>query len=245
VYGKKVPNLFRFLSNETKVQVVAVELTDRDEALSQLKLYLLRAQEQMKKYVDQSRRDVRFEVGDWVFLKLRPHRQHSVIRRIHQKLAARFYGPFKIIEKVGEVAYRLQLPDYSKIHPVFHVSLLKKAVGDYEVHGTLPKDLEITAEDEHYPERVLGAGVTRKDGLEIPQSLIKWRGRTMDDVTWEDNEVLLGQFPDFILEDKDVVMEGEIDRDGEISNDVGLDVRTKPKIWRVYSRKNKKGDVVK
>jgi hypothetical protein len=245
VYGRRPPNLLRFLSNETKVQAVAVELTDRDEALSQLKLHLLRAQEQMKKYADQSRRDVNFEVGDWVFLKLRPHRQHSVIRRIHQKLAARFYGPFKIIEKVGEVAYRLQLPDYSKIHPVFHVSLLKKAVGDYEVHGTLPKDLEITAEDEHYPERVLGARVTRKDGLEIPQSLIKWRGRTMDDVTWEDNEVLLGQFPDFILEDKDVVMEGEIDRDGEISNDVGLDVRTKPKIWRVYSRKNKKGDVVK
>jgi hypothetical protein len=167
VYGKKVPNLFRFLSNETKVQVVAVELTDRDEALSQLKLYLLRAQEQMKKYVDQSRRDVRFEVGDWVFLKLRPHRQHYVIRRIHQKLAARFYGPFKIIEKVGEVAYMLQLPDYSKIHPVFHVSLLKKAVQDYDVHGTLPKDIEMNTEEEHYPKKVLGARITRKD-LEIP-----------------------------------------------------------------------------
>jgi hypothetical protein len=245
VYGRPAPNLLHYLSNETKVQAVALELSDRDEALSQLKMHLLRAQQQMKKYADQSRRDVHFEVGDWVFLKLRPHRQHSVIRRIHQKLAARFYGPFKIIEKVGEVAYKLQLPDYSKIHPVFHVSLLKKAVGDYEVHGTLPKDLEVNAEEEHYPEKVLGARVSRKDGLEVPQSLIKWRGRSMDDVTWEDNEELLGQFPDFILEDKDVVKEGGIDRGGDFSNDVGLDVRTKPKIWRVYSRKNKKGDVVK
>jgi hypothetical protein len=168
-----------------------------------------------------------------------------VIRRIHQKLAARFYGPFKIIEKVGEVAYRLQLPDYSKIHPVFHVSLLKKAVGDYDVHGTLPKDLEVNTEDEHYPEKVLGARLTRKDGSVIPQSLIKWRGRTMDDVTWEDNDILRGQFPDFILEDKDVVKEGEIDRGGAISDDVGLDVRTKPKIIRVYSRRNQKGDVAK
>jgi hypothetical protein len=168
-----------------------------------------------------------------------------VIRRIHQKLAARFYGPFKIIGKVGEVAYRLQLPEYSKIHPVFHVSLLKKAVGDYDVHGTLPKDLEVSTEDEHYPEKVLGARLTRKDGLMIPQSLIKWRGRTMDDVTWEDNDILRGQFPDFILEDKDIVKEGEIDRGGAISDDVGLDVRTKPKIMRVYSRRNKKGDVAK
>jgi hypothetical protein len=47
---------------------------------------------------------------------------------------------------------------------------------------------------------VLGARITRKD-LEIAQSLIKWRGKTMDDVTWEDNDILIGQFPDFILED--------------------------------------------
>jgi hypothetical protein len=67
----------------------------------------------------------------------------------------------------------------------------------------------------------------------------------MDDVTWEDNDILIGQFPDFILEDNDVVMAGGIDRGGAISDDVGLDVRTKPKVMRVYSRRNKKGDVVK
>jgi hypothetical protein len=167
-----------------------------------------------------------------------------VIRRINQKLAARFYGPFRIVEKIGEVAYKLLLPDSSKIHPVFHVSLLKKAVGDYEVQGTLPKELEITAEEDHYPEQVIGSRLITKEGLTVPQSLIKWRGGTLDDVTWEDNDFLQGQFPDFILEDKDVVKEGEIDRGGVISTDVGLEVGPKPRIWRVYSRRKKGGDVV-
>jgi len=204
VYGRQAPNLLRFLSNETKVAAVALELNERDEALSQLKAHLLRAQQQMKKYADMKRRDVKFEVGEWVFLKLRPHRQHSVIKRIHQKLAARFYGPFQIIAKVGEVAYKLKLPDQSKIHPIFHVSLLKKAVGDFDVQEDLPKGLELAAEDDHSPERVLGSRVTVRAGVTVPQSLIQWKHKSVDDVTWEDDDVLRGQFPEFILEDKDV-----------------------------------------
>ncbi|MCI30421.1 hypothetical protein A2U01_0051630, partial [Trifolium medium] len=98
----------------------------------------------MSSYANRKRRDLSFTVGELVFLKLRPHRQQSVIRRINQKLAARFYGPFKILAKVGEVVYKLQLPKSSHIHPVFHVSLLKKAIGNYEVQGELPTDLEVS-----------------------------------------------------------------------------------------------------
>lgn len=68
------------------------------------------AQAQMKKFADKKRHSLKFEVGEWVFLKLRPHEQQSVAKRINQKLAARFYGPFQILVKVGEVAYKLQLP---------------------------------------------------------------------------------------------------------------------------------------
>lgn len=246
VYGRQAPNMLRFLSNETKVAAVALELNERDEALSQLKEHLLRAQQQMKKYADMKRRDVKFEVGEWVFLKLRPHRQHSVIKRINQKLAARFYGPFQIIAKVGEVAYKLKLPDQSKIHPVFHVSLLKKAVGDFDVQGDLPKELELAAEDDHYPERVLGSRVTVREGVTVPQSLIQWKHKSVDDVTWEDDDVLRGQFPEFILEDKDVLKEGGIDRRGannETTEVVGLDYGLNHKTWKVYTRKRKKHDV--
>ena len=70
VYGRHPPSILRFLSNETKVAAVALELSERDEALKQLTSYLQRAQEQMASYANKKRRDVRFQVGEWVFLKL-------------------------------------------------------------------------------------------------------------------------------------------------------------------------------
>ncbi|KAI5426518.1 hypothetical protein KIW84_032089 [Lathyrus oleraceus] len=239
---KHPPSILRFLSNETKVVAVALELNERDEALTQLKSHLQRAQEQMASYADKKRRDVRFQVGEWVLFKLRPHRQQSMVKRINKKLAARFYRPFKVIAKVGEVAYRLQLPDQSRIHPVFHVSLLKKAVGDYQVLGELPKDLELTDDSDVYPEKVMGSRVTMKGGVTVQQSLIKWRHKTWEDVTWEDNAVLQGQFPDFCLEDKAVSMEAGIDR--KMDQVVGLDSGPKPKVWRVYKRSKRIKEII-
>ncbi|MCI15906.1 hypothetical protein A2U01_0037046, partial [Trifolium medium] len=220
VYGRQPPKMLRYLSNETKVAAVALELKERDEALDQLKMHLLKAQQQMSAYANKKRRDLKFEVGEWVFLKLRPHRQQSVVRRINRKLAARFYGPFKIIQKVGEVAYKLQLPDSSKIHPVFHISLLKKAVGNYQILGELPKELDSVAEEEIYPDKVLGSRVTMQEGVPVSQSLIQWKHKSIDDITWEDNDVLRGQFPEFNLEDKVLSEVGGID--GNVDAQVGL-----------------------
>jgi hypothetical protein len=244
VYGRKPPPLLRFLSNETKVDAVALELADRDEALKQLKEHLLRAQEQMARYANQKRKDLCFEVGEWVFLKLRPHRQQSVSRRMNQKLAARFFGPFQIIARVGAVAYKLQLPLGSKIHPVFHTSLLKRAVGNYHVQGELPKDLEISEENEVYPEKVLGSRSIMQGNTRVHQSLIQWKNKTADDVTWEDTEFIRGQFPEFNLEDKVLINEAGVDRN-EVE-DVGLnDFGPKPRVWQFYSRKKAKGIINK
>lgn len=84
-------------------------------------------------------------------LKLPHHRQHLMVKRINQKLSAHFYGPFKILAKTGEVAYRLQLPEQYRIQPVLHVSLLKKAIREYQVQGELPGDIEITDVVDVYP----------------------------------------------------------------------------------------------
>ncbi|CAJ2656973.1 unnamed protein product [Trifolium pratense] len=239
VYGRKPPPLLRFLSNETKVAAVALELSERDEAISQLKLHLIRAQEQMAIYANKKRRDVSFAVGEWVFLKLRPHRQHYVVRRMHQKLAARFYGPFEIIEKVGVVAYKLNLPSESKIHPVFHISLLKRAVGNYQVQGELPKDLEVAEENDVYLEKILGSRTIMQGDTEVQQSLVQWKNKTVEDVTWENNEVLRGQFPQFCLEDKTFSKVEGVDRNE--NKEVGLEAyEPKQRIWQVYTRKRTK-----
>lgn len=89
---------------------------------------LLRAQQRMKAHADKNRTERSFEVGEMVYLKLQPHVQSSVAYRSNHKLSFRFYGPFQIIQKVGPVAYKLALPDTSKIHPVVHVSQLKKHI---------------------------------------------------------------------------------------------------------------------
>ncbi|KAI5436155.1 hypothetical protein KIW84_022565 [Lathyrus oleraceus] len=130
-------------SGETRVEAVAADLVDRDEALRQLKHNLLRAQQQMKKYADKKRRDVSLEVGEWVFLKLRPHRQQTVARRINQKLAPRYFGPYPILARVGAVSYRLKLPESARIHSVFHVSQLKKCLEDKAIVAGVGKDREL------------------------------------------------------------------------------------------------------
>jgi hypothetical protein len=98
----------------------------------------------MKKHVDQHRSERSFAVDDLVFLKLQPYVQTSLAPWYHQKLAFRFFGPFHIVERIGTVAYRLALPAHSSIHPVFHVSQLKKAVGaSHEVIPSLSADFAV------------------------------------------------------------------------------------------------------
>ena len=86
------------------------------------------AQSRQKSYSDKRRRELSFEVGDFVYLKVSPIRGTRRFQ-VHGKLAPRYIGPYKVLKRVGAVAYRIQLPEeMSDIHPVFHVSQLRKCL---------------------------------------------------------------------------------------------------------------------
>uniref|UniRef100_A0A0A8ZUU3 Tf2-1-like SH3-like domain-containing protein n=1 Tax=Arundo donax TaxID=35708 RepID=A0A0A8ZUU3_ARUDO len=100
-------------------------LAEREAYSELLKKQLATAQNRMKLQADHKRTDRAFQVGEQVLLKLQPYDQSSVVNRPCPKLAFKFFGPYCVLERIGAVAYCLELPEGSLIHSVFHVSQLK------------------------------------------------------------------------------------------------------------------------
>ena len=89
----------------------------------------------MKQQADQHRSERIFYVGDWVFLRLQPYKQMSLKQaKKDNKWSPKYYGPYKVLQNIGTMAYKLELPTVSRVHPIFHVSCLKKVIGD-KFHG--------------------------------------------------------------------------------------------------------------
>jgi len=140
LYGHDPPPLLRGVADST-VEDVRLLLEERNQMLEELQFQLNRAQNRLKQDANKRRRTTVFEEEDLVFLKLHPYRMKLLATRINQKLSVKFYGPFEVFEKIGEVAYRLKLPDTARIHPVFHMSLLKKSLGPTVEPQPLPAAL--------------------------------------------------------------------------------------------------------
>lgn len=141
LYGRDPPLLLRYRPASSNLQSVEQELITRDEIWDEVRMHLLKAQCRMKQQADLKRKEVDFTPGDWVFLKLRPYRQKSLVKGNNPKLLARFYGPYKILERIGKVAYRLELPEGVRIHPIFHVSQLRQALGNCMSAKDIPTQL--------------------------------------------------------------------------------------------------------
>ncbi|KAL4018588.1 hypothetical protein IC575_022188 [Cucumis melo] len=147
VYGRPPPPLLSYGHQQTPNNELETMLKERDLALNAIKENLCTAQNGRKKMADQKRIELKFKVEDEVYLKLRPYRQHSLARKKCEKLAPRYYGPYRIKEEIGKVAYRLELPLEATIHDVFHISQLKLKLGKQQgvqhQHPMLTEEFEL------------------------------------------------------------------------------------------------------
>lgn len=136
-----------------------------------LQQHLVRAQKQMKDQADKKRTEGHFEVGESVYLKIQPYVQSSLAARSSNKLSFRYFGPYQIIDKIGAVAYKLLLPPTSTVHPVFHVSLLKKAVHPNVLVSSKLPDL---SHELQVPFAVLDRRLHQLGNKMVPQVLVQW-----------------------------------------------------------------------
>ena len=118
--------------------------------------------------------------------------------RASHKLSPRFFGHFQVLERIGEVAYMLDLPAGSAIHPMFHVSYLKAKLGQHNVSTPLLPSVNSQGIITLEPVAILQTRSHKLINRLITQHLIQWQGENADDATWEDLLVLQQQFPNLV-----------------------------------------------
>lgn len=126
VYRRPPPCLLSYESGLSKLEAVDTVLQTRDKVLHNARHHLQLAQSRMEQTYNRMHREVVFEPGQWVWIKLQPYHQKSIARRKANKLCPNFYGPFQVQKKIGKVVYQIELPPDSQVHNVFHVSLLNE-----------------------------------------------------------------------------------------------------------------------
>jgi hypothetical protein len=172
-------------------------LLEAEENIRMVRENLKTSQSRQRSYADTRRRELSFEIGDYVYLKVSPIKG---IKRfgVKGKLAPRYIGLYQIRARRGEVAYQLSLPESrSAMHDVFHVSQLKKCLRVPEEQ--LPtEDLEVQ-EDLTYiekPTQILDTldWVTRSSTIRMCK--VKWGHHSEENATWEREDDLKAKYPE-------------------------------------------------
>nr|GEU43804.1 putative reverse transcriptase domain-containing protein [Tanacetum cinerariifolium] len=171
-------------------------IRETTEKIAQIKNRLLTARSRQKSYADIRRKPMEFEVGDKVMLKVSPWK--GVIRFGKRgKLSPRYIGPFEIIERIGPVAYKLELPEkLHGNHNTFHVSNLKKCL----VNGNLVIPLEEFQLDDklHFieePVEIMDREVKQLKQSRIPIVKVRWNSRRGPEYTWEREDFFKRNYP--------------------------------------------------
>jgi hypothetical protein len=145
----------------------------------------------MKQQADQHRNERSFEVGDWVFLRLQPYKQMTLKQaKKDNRLSPKYYGPYKMLQKIGATAYKLELPASSRVHLIFHVSCLKKVIGDkISVQTKLP-ELDEEGKIILELEAITNTRNRQLRNSSISEYLNKWRKLPVEDSTWDDESFI-------------------------------------------------------
>ncbi|KAK6150905.1 hypothetical protein DH2020_015837 [Rehmannia glutinosa] len=168
------------------------------EKVKLIKERIRTAQSHQKSYADKRRKDLEFEVGDEVFLRLSPWKG-LINPKKGDKLSPRYVGPYKILQRIGKLAYRLDLPTpYTGMHDVFHVSRLKKYQPDPEhiiTRDTPPLMVNLSYIER--PIRIIDQQIRQLRKREILMVKVVWQNHNRDeDATWEMEEDVRNQYPE-------------------------------------------------
>lgn len=141
---------------------------------------------QQKKYYDKRHRAVHFDVGQYVLLSTANLR----MKHVPSKLQRKFVGPFKIVERIGVLAYRLALPVHWRVHNVFHISLLRpwnQSVYTAQQQQVVP-ELEDATPEYHEVEKILRWRRVKKGNRWAKEYMVMWTGRPIDEISWVPEE---------------------------------------------------------
>ena len=202
LYGRPCRSPTCWLESPDVVIVGPQLLLEATEKVNSIRQKIKASQDRQKSYEDVRRKDLEFEVGDSVYLKVSPTKG-TVRFGFSGKLKPRYIGPFDIIARVGDRAYELALPpNMDKIHNVFHVSMLKKYVRD-ESHiipyfGELNVQPDTTYEEK--PIKILDTRdkVLRRKTIRLVKVL--WSNRGREEASWE-KEDDMKEYPHLFSDD--------------------------------------------
>ncbi|GJW81608.1 putative reverse transcriptase domain-containing protein [Tanacetum coccineum] len=180
-----------------EAQLTGPELIqETTEKIVLIKQRMQAAQDRQKSYADRKRKPMEFEVGDRVMLKVSPWK--GVVRFGKRgKLNPRYVGPFRVLAKVGKVAYRLELPqELSRVHHTFHVSNLKKCYADeplvMPLEGIHVDDKLQFVEE---PVEIMEREIKRLKRSRIPLVKVRWNSRRGPEFTWEREDSFKKKYP--------------------------------------------------